>query len=333
MRRHGRISDWLLAILLLGGLASAARAQQGMGMGNMTMPSMGAISTPSGQIFGAGKPGAEAEKPLAVLESFVSFIDPAVPRNVVGIRFDGMYGNRSPMRLEYLFAKGGLPNSVGFRLPETRVDTLDLTSFAEYSIVPWFSVFAEGSFRWINPEINDNQSGNGDMRYGLKVCTWSSDALIATFLVRLYQPSARHETLGTTHWSIEPGILAAYRLNEKILIEGEFRYWAALGGSEFSGDLMRYGVGISYGQRSAGFWYMPVAEGIGWTMLNGKTMYANSATDFTVRDAAGQTIVNAYLGLRVGYGQRLELYGGYGRSFTGDIWARDTYRLEFRFLY
>ena len=283
---------------------------------------------------GAGKPAADADPGIAVKDSYVSFLDGATPRNVLGLRFDGAYHNRQPMRAEYLFAKGGLPNSVGFPLPETRVDYQDLTSYAEYSLTPWFSMFVEVPYRWLNPEINGNTSGAGDMRYGLKLCTWSSDPVIATILLRIYQPTARHETLGTGHWSIEPGILAAWRLNDKILLEGEARYWTALGGSDFAGDLLRYGVGISYKQPLArGAWCAPVVEGVGWTVLGGKTMAANAVDDFVVEDAHGQTIINGYAGLRFGYGAHLDMYLGYGRSFTGHFWSRETYRFEMRFSY
>jgi hypothetical protein len=336
MRRRIRLASLASVLVLLGwGLTGTLCAQQGMNVGGMTMPpSMGPLASPQGQMAGASKPGSQATDPgLNITDSYVSFIDGAAPRNVVGLRFEGMYGNQQPMRSEYLFAKGGLPNSAGFSLPETRVNTLELTSYAEYAIMPWFSMFIEAPYRWVSPSVNNYQYGAGDMRYGLKLCTWSSDSIVATVLLRIYQPTASHETLGTGHWSLEPGLLAAYRVNPNILIEGEIRYWTALGGSDFAGDLVRYGVGVSYGQRTAGVWYMPVLEGVGWTVLSGKTMIASSPDNFAVQDAHGQTIVNAYLGLRVGYGKSLDFYLGYGHSLTGLAWARETYRFEMRFSY
>src|SRR5690606_7297138 len=102
--------------------------------------------------------------------------------------------------------------------------------------------------------------GAGDMRYGMKVCTWSSDDIIATFLLRLYQPTAVSESLGTSHWSIEPGILASYRIHPMIHLEGEIRYWYPLDGSDFAGEVLRYGLGVSYGRKTFGgrVWYAPV---------------------------------------------------------------------------
>src|SRR5581483_9506768 len=117
------------------------------------------------------------------------------------------------------------------------------------------------------------------------------------------------------------------------LLEGEFHYWAPLGGSDFAGDMMRYGLGLSYGQRNPGFWWIPVVEGVGWSVLSGKSLVAASPTSYAIEDASGQTICNGYLGLRLGLGSHLDGYLGYGRCFTGNAWQRDFVRAELRLLY
>jgi hypothetical protein len=78
---------------------------------------------------------------------------------------------------------------------------------------------------------------------------------------------------------------------------------------------------------------VPVAEAVGYSILSGHTMQASSPDAFIIQDASGQCILNAYLGLHVGYGRHLDFYAGYGRSLTGDFWNRDTYRFELRLLY
>jgi hypothetical protein len=328
------------AVLACLGLPAKLRAQLGSGA-MAQMPAVGAINTggasamPSmGPLMGANNSSASApDAPLAVTDSFVAFIDSALPRSSFTLRFEGDYFNRQPARATYLFAGGGFPGTAGFVLPETRVDTLQLTSVAEYSITPWFSLFMEAPYRWVSPEVNSYENGAGDMCYGLKLCTWSSDSIIATVLLRVYQPTARDDTLGTGHWSVEPGLLAACQITQSLRVEGEFRYWTSLGGNDFSGDLLRYGIGISYGNRKSGFWFAPVLEGVGWTVLGGKTMIVSSPANYVVEEAHGQTIVNACLGVRLGYGRNFDVYAGYGRALTGDYWQRDTYRVEFRFSY
>lgn len=331
MHRRCRFAILIAVMLVWWGLPALVRAQ------GMAMPNMGPIAMPGGSMAGmGGVPGKakDADPALSINDTFVSFIDSAVPRNVVGLRFDAEYNNRQPMRATYLFPKGAAPNTVGFPLPETRVDTLDVTSYAEYGITPWLSMFIEAPYRWINPEVNANQNGPGDMRYGMRICTWSDENVIATILFRVYQPSARQETLGTGHWSIEPGLLTAYRISENWHLEGELRYWIPLTSSDFAGNILRYGVGLSYGQRTAsGIWYMPVVEAIGWTCLSGQSMVASSPDSFIIQDARNQTIVNAYIGLRVGYARNMDMYLGYGRSLTGDFWARDMFRFEVRLSY
>ena len=327
MRRHICSLLVLVGLLLWISLPARARAQAMGAMPNM--PSFGPVATPTGSMFGTGKPAPEADPGIAVTATYVGFIDSAVPRNLFGLRFDSTFNNRQPTRAEYYH-----PGATGFPFVETRVDYSELTTYAEYSWTPWFSIFMEAPYRWLNPEVNENRSGASDVRYGLKLCTWSSDNVIATILVRLYQPTAS-PTLGTTHWSVEPGLLMDYQLNGLMHIEGELRYWIPLGGSDYAGNLVRYGLGVSYGRKrwDGGAWFVPVAECIGWTVFSGKTMIASAPDNFVVEDAYGQTIANAYLGLRFGYGTHLEFYAGYGRSFTGDFWQRESYRFEMRFSY
>ena len=57
-----------------------------------------------------------------------------------------------------------------------------------------------------------------------------------------------------------------------------------------------------------------------------------------VERARGDTIVNAKLGVRAGFGDRCDtgwlsrsdLYVGYGRALTGEVWYKDIVRAEFR---
>jgi hypothetical protein len=310
-------------------MAHAQAASQGLG----AMPKLGSFSSPQGQVAGTGSTQS-AEPALSINDTFVSFIDSAVPRSVIGFRFDDFMHNRQPMRALYIHPAGGPFTRNGFRQVETKVTYQEFTSFAEYSVTPWLSGFIEAPYRWLNPDINDNQSGASDMRYGLKLCTWSSDNFIATILLRIYQPTASSEALGTGHWSLEPGMLLACRLTPLIHLEGELRYWIPITRDDFAGQVGRYGLGISYGQRrSSGLWFTPVLEGIGWTVTSGKTAIAYSADNYVIQEAHGQTVANGYLGLRWGWGASLDFYAGYGRSFTGDYWARDTARFEIRYSY
>jgi hypothetical protein len=157
----------------------------------------------------------------------------------------------------------------------------------------------------------------------------------ATFQLRTYVPTGNaSHGLGTNHVSLEPALLLNYRLSEKIRLEGELRYWVPIGGTDFAGDVIRYGLGASYGCRNPdGFWVTPVVEIVGWTVLGGKETVPLSPVLFATQDAAGDTIVNVKAGLRFGFGEHVDFYTGYGRALTGATWYTDVWRVEFRLLF
>jgi hypothetical protein len=189
--------------------------------------------------------------------------------------------------------------------------------------------------RFLNPEINDNTAGFGDLNAGLKWAFWQNDVSTFTFQFRTYAPTGDADRgLGTDHVSLEPGILGLYRLTERLFVEGEVRDWIPIGGTEgFAGNVLRYGLGLSYLAAETDILTVrPVTEFVGWSVLDG--MKSNLAGVF---DADGDTIVNAKLGVRVGlgegdaiYGQRHSIYAGYGTALTSDVWYEDIARLEYR---
>ena len=71
----------------------------------------------------------------------------------------------------------------------------------------------------------------------------------------------------------------------------------------------------------------PRPRAVGWTVLGGKEFLF---PENQVRDAAGDTIINAKVGVRVGLGDNSSFYLGYGRALTGDVWYKDIIRAEYR---
>src|SRR4051812_10156651 len=92
----------LAALFLLGSAPTVVRAQGGMNIGQMAMPSMGPVSPQTGTLAGmstqSAAPAKSDDPALGINDTFVSFIDSAVPRNIIGMRFDATYNNRQPMR-------------------------------------------------------------------------------------------------------------------------------------------------------------------------------------------------------------------------------------------
>jgi Putative MetA-pathway of phenol degradation len=311
---------FIALILHASALPSAVRAQQ--------MPYIGTPITGLNQ----GPPPAD-NSPLG--QSTLSFIDSAVPQNNVRLRFDMGYHVPRPTRAEFFQAKGGLPFSPGLPLPETSINSFqELTAYFEFAPAPFFSTFIETPYRWLNPEINRNTNGVGDVNFGFKLCTWHSEDFLGTLQLRIYNPTASSPGLGTDHWTIEPAFLGMWRPFDNIVVEADVRYIAPLGGTDFAGDVLRYGAGLSLGQATPqGFWFKPAIEAVGWTVRGGKEMVVTSPDTFFVQGSSGKTIVNAYAGVRVGLGATLDCYAGYGRCLTGSSWSRDFARIEFRFFY
>ncbi len=262
-------------------------------------------------------------------ESSVGYIDNAIPGNQFRLRYDAAYHNNRPTRADFFW-----PGVGGPPLPEVRVDYQDITSYLEAALSRRFSVFVEAPVRFLNPERNDNTAGFGDMNAGFKWAFLFDRERVATFQLRTYAPTGDADRgLGNDHVTLEPGLLLHERLADRLALDAELRDWVPIDGSPFAGNILRYGVGLTYGQRRPDCcWVTPVAEVVGWTVLSGQEKAVFPA-GVVVEDAAGDTIVNVKLGARLGFGDRADVYAGYGRPLTGDVWYKDTFRLEFRLLF
>jgi hypothetical protein len=258
------------------------------------------------------------------------YIDPAAIRSLFRFRYDDAYRNNRPDRAEFLYAKCGcFPGGPGPKLAETRIDFEDFSGYLEVAIGNRFSGFIEAPFRLLNAEANRDSDGFGDINAGFKAAIWNCPDQILTFQFRTYIPTGNAvRGLGTDHVSLEPALLGYYRLTDRVAFHGELRDWIPIGGTDFAGNVIRYGVGVSYGAYHSGHFYVaPVGEIVGWTVLGGRVF---DARENATLEADGNTIVNAKIGVRVGWGGDSDIYIGYGRALTGDVWYKDILRVEYR---
>jgi hypothetical protein len=278
-------------------------------------------------------PAEDDDEGLTVRGSSVGYIDTAAPGDQLILRSEFGYDFRFPSRAEFFYAQGR-PRGPGLPLPERSIDYQHLTVYAETLLGPRASVFVEGGVRFLNPEVNANAAGFGDMNVGFKYAVLTGEFGVATFQFRTYIPSGDpHHGLGTSHASLEPGLLGFARLTDRLGLAGELRYWVPVGGTDFAGSVLRYGLGFRYDLWQAGqLRVAPVAEVIGWTVLAGKQPHPTPA-GVTVVGAAGTSIVNVKVGGRLDLTDRAGLYLGYGRAITGERWYTDVLRLDFRWLY
>jgi hypothetical protein len=313
------------------------------------MPAPLAPVTPPSQAMAPMEPSLDLAQSAAVggesvalADSAVGYIDPAIPRNRFRLRFDNANFNNRPDRAEFFYAKCGCfrtapapftdPNAPGPPLPEKSVDYQDLRGYIELAATDRMSAFVEVPYRWLNPEINDNTSGIGDMDAGIKVALVADCNRVVSFQFRTYIPTGDADRgLGVDHVSLEPAILVYQQLSDRLFFEGEVRDWIPIDGTDFAGNIIRWGGGLTYNFASCPERRLlgPVGEIVGWNVLGGKS------SDFfgNVQDAGGDMIVNAKLGVRASIGDNNSIYAGYGRALTGEVWYKEIWRFEYRIAY
>lgn len=280
----------------------------------------------------------------AFAQSSVGYIDNAIPWTGFRLRFDAAWGNNRPDRAEFFYAKCGCfrfqaPGTPGFDpnapgpggpgLAAANVDYQDVSAYVEARIGERFSVFVEAPWRFVNFDVLPNTNGFADMNVGFKYALFMCEETVLSAQLRAYLPTGDADRgLGTENVNLEPGLLFYHQLSDRLTFESELRDWIAIGGTDFSGNVLRYGAGLSYAiyqrcDRSI----RPVAELVGWTVLGGKEL---NALGGTIQSASGDTIVNAKLGVRAFLNENNSLYVGYGRALTGEVWYKDILRVEYR---
>jgi hypothetical protein len=306
-------------------------------------PTTPSAATPSIPGTSPSAPSPEAPSPFATPErvaalggttgvvSDTGYIDSAIPFSNFRLRYESAWGDNRPDRAEFFYAKCGCfgGSAPGPRLPETKVAYQDITGYLEWAASDRLSAFVEAPTRFLNPEQNANTAGFADMNFGFKAALVASPEQFVTFQLRTYLPTGDPgHGLGNDHVTLEPGLLFYQKLAEGLRLEGEFRPWIPIGGTDFAGNILRYGLGMSYDvYKTEKVRVAPVIEFVGWTVLNGKELVFPE--NFT-KDAAGDTIVNGKFGVRAYFGQNSSFYAGYGRALTGTVWYKDIVRVEYR---
>ena len=273
----------------------------------------------------------------------VGYIDGAVPVNMFRLRFDSAYGDNRPDRAEFFYAKcgcfravpvamGGDPKAPGPPLPETNVDYQEVTAYLELALNKRFSAFVEVPYMFLNPDANANVNGFNDMNAGFKFAFIAEDDLFASFQLRTWIPTGdSFRGLGTDHVSLEPELLSHWQATERLAFDGELRDWIPIGGTDFAGNVLRYGIGASYRLLDGPSWHVdPVVEFVGWSVLSGKEL--DGETGMTI-NSAGETIVNSKIGVRTYFGQHNDVYLGWGHALTEERWYRDILRAEYRLIF
>jgi len=268
---------------------------------------------------------------LVSRDTMVGYIDTAIPMDQLRFRFDAGYGVNRPSRAEFFWPAKTAPGQ-GL-LPDTTVNYQEYSLYYEWAPRRNFSLFIDTPFRVIDPTVNPNTGGLSDMNAGFKWAFCSTCESVTTFQFRTYAPTGDGDRgLGTNHVSLEPALLYYHRLSERLVLEAELRDWIPVGGTPgVQGNIIRYGIGLGYTiAQCQRFRLTPICEVVGWTVLDGAQNVPAPPDTIALDSAAGDTIVNLKAGVRTTIGCWNDLYVGYGRALTGDVWYEDIVRCELR---
>ena len=185
-----------------------------------------------GSAFTPGAFGAGGGATTTIADN-VGYIDSAIIRSRVRVRFDANYDDTSPDKAEFFYPKCGCfanpmtalnpmtrslydPHARGPQHAvgrsgvsqfsgEPRINYQEVTTYLEYAPVRNFSAFIEVPARFIQPTLVRNAAGFSDLNLGSKFAFIANPNQYYTFQFRAYAPTGNsYQGLGTGHVSLEP---------------------------------------------------------------------------------------------------------------------------------
>jgi len=358
--RHLRKIAWSLAILI-----PVASAQSTANL--PAYPDVFAFRSylPEGQkpaVGGATTKKVKTPRPRMEGSFTGGYIEDAVVRTQIRVRFDAEFSVEDPDRAEFFYGKCGCyrllapglstdPNAPG---PgpgiAARLNAQELHANFEYALLPRLSFFADLPERSLQYTATvggkmSNGSGFGDFVAGLKFALVASERTYLTFEFAAFMPTGgAAQGLGTDHYSVQPLLLLNHRLGEHTSLLAQFGDFHPLGGSAgyptasspngFAGDVLEYGLGAGYRfDTTPETAITPLLEFVGWHVFDGYYTSATVVTPTPELSAAGVNIVNVKAGARISFHQHHSVYLGYGEALTNSRWYKEILRVEYRYLF
>jgi hypothetical protein len=242
------------------------------------------------QISPSGQPGLGRER--VMFAPF--FIDITQPFGNFTLRNDVAWHLTRPDRAEYFWAMPGR----GPARPEKSVSYQDYRFRLEMG-GPAFSVATDIPVRFVDPIVNGNNGGIGDISLVTKTRLMDGSRWQMTQILRtIFNSGNARKGLGTGHVAMEPGLLCRYKVSDITFIHSEFELRFPLGGTPmYSGPGFTWGVGIStIWWETDTFAAMPTLEFVNLWILDGQyTPYPGGAPI----DVRGDSINNLAPGMRM----------------------------------
>lgn len=206
-------------------------------------------------------------------------IESAQPGNNVTLRYDMAYGMDRPDRSEYFWAQQGDSPP----LNEREVDYQQLRIIREAGSGR-FSLTTEYPIRFLDPDVNDNTAGIGDINIAPKIVLVDGKDWQLAHVFRTYIPTgSKRKGLGTGHVSLEPGALLRYAWTEDTNVFGQLKFWFPIGGDPgHSGPVCVYGFG----------WATNLCDSDTFAMIGTVEMTGVSYLDALATNSAGALVSN-----------------------------------------
>lgn len=168
-------------------------------------------------------------------------LDTALTSPYMGFRVRSDRGMNAPDRLEYLWGKAGSGPA-----PESRVDLIDTIYRTELGNEK-AGFISEMRMRSLDPTINPNTVGFGDMLVGGKLLVYESTCTkVSTIFLTHLNTGPERKGLGRGHVALEPGVLAMRKWTDRTYLFGEWKYHVPLGATPgFAGDVFKTGWGVA----------------------------------------------------------------------------------------
>ncbi len=280
---------------------------------------------------GSGEPGIGHERVMFALFE----IPNSQPSSNMRFRFNAAYNERNPDRADFFWAQTG---GRGPKFPERSVDYQDVIASWEVATGKAFSITTDIPLRFVDPDINPDTGGLGDMAITTKTVLLNGNDWQITQYFRTELPTGDPgKGVGNGHVSLEPGFLFQLKWSPETYFHSQLTYWFPLGDNPlYGGQILKYGFGVSHLlYESDTYAVIPTLEFNGWTVLNG------AQTTFPlglVQPVDTMGIFNVRPGLRFvrDTGGDLGLFEwGVSASFalTQNKWYDASWLLEARFVF
>jgi hypothetical protein len=249
------------------------------------------------------------------------------------LRQDSAYHLTKPDRAEYFWARPGR----GPALPERSVDYQDF-HFRMENGGPSFSLATDIPIRLLNPEVNGNNGGLGDIQLVQKTVLMNGSRWQMTQILRtIFNSASARKGLGTGHVSMEPGLLCRYKWSDLTYLHGEAELRFPIGGDPiYSGPALTWGIGVSHvWYETDTMAYIPTLEFINTWILDGQVTPFPGGVPVDVR---GDGIFNLAPGLRTVWDSGGDLgvveFGASGIFAVGSNgWYDALMRFDLRFVF